>query len=138
MSEFSRLRTISLALAVGLGSSACARSTTEGVATRGCIDGTATFRLAPGNAIYLGDVSSDEAPFNGTRDDWFKVTNDDGEITFDSERGHEKDTSTDDGTVTVTRDGFEYVENDHTYRVAFDDSSLGNDTTIQVAVETTC
>lgn len=129
-------------MAVGtlLLTAACAATTTEGVKTATCIDGTSTFELENSEAIYLGDISSDEFVDGGPQNDWFKVENKDGQIVHSHEEGgwSQGVNSGDDGKIITADDGFQYSENGHVYTVSFDNAPRQEDGAIAVVVETAC
>lgn len=112
----------------------CASTTTEGVATRECIESEAVFNLRPGQHVYLGDLSSHEFFSDGRHNDWFEITNRAGAVTF---RGQQGDTG-DDGEVRKTRGGFDYTENDKTYHVTYDNNPHDIHAAVEVTVKTDC
>lgn len=115
----------------------CTATTTEGIATHRCVPTDATFKLKPGQQIYLGDLSSDDGAFNGRHEDWFVVENQSGAINYESgsslAEGNAQGQS-----VTRTENGFDYVENGRIYHVEYDNNPHDINAPVEVRVQTDC
>lgn len=103
-------------------------TTTEGTATQTCVEQSTDYILGLDDKVYLGDLSSDDSPFNGRHEDWAYFENSDGQIRYEK-------SSEDNGVFEDLETGFSYVENGIEYRVSFNNQPSLD---IHVNLQTNC
>jgi len=130
---YSAARIVAAMLVVQLAMSTNEQSSTvEGTVGESCIPSSATYTLTDGDKLYLGDLSSNDRIFHGTRDDWAYLENRDGLIHTDQESGVG---SQDEGVFTDIEGGFTYEEDGANYTVRFEEEPRAD---IPVSIETDC
>lgn len=133
LEKFRRSRLAIGVIAGGVLLGACARTTTEGITTQSCVPVDANFHMRTGDKIYLGDISSDQAPFNGPKNDWAYVKDLRGQLVSDHESRDWH--NTDDGSFAQTERGLTYTENGNKYNI----NILGHNLkTLDVNIQTDC